>query len=325
MSKLLYGMDTDLGDEEDLAVFEADFELVQAALFASLKSETFSKGHEAVKRIKERLAVRFSAALEKRRAAIGAADADNRQLPAAFGGLNAMEVVADMLLSEGTADDEEVLEEAVDHLYLLFEASHGTTMYATTSLLYLLSLPANCQALECVRAEVNQVMPSGLCSSSPGLTTLKSEMPFCEACIKEALRLVPLVGTVEFRIANGATLSLRGREVPGLNRLFFTWGSWYEDEAAFAEPKQFVPGRWIDGHEAEAGELAKAVFRPFGMGRHVCLGSQLAMLVLKCWLVSFAEDPGRELLFDENATKIVGGLFPEKRVDGFRARVGTPN
>eukprot|EP00951_Prasinocladus_malaysianus_P030030 scaffold280592_cov39-Prasinocladus_malaysianus.AAC.1 len=39
MARILYGIDAKAGDSEELRAFEVDFELVQPALFAPLKSE----------------------------------------------------------------------------------------------------------------------------------------------------------------------------------------------------------------------------------------------------------------------------------------------
>jgi hypothetical protein len=107
----------------------------------------------------------------------------------------------------------ETLDFVQDNLLLLLEASHGTTMNTTTSLMYFLSHPDNRDCLEHVRSEVQKISAADLTGNDqPSLSDLKHEMLYCDGRINEAMRLYPIVGSVLIHLPKGKGRSTELRD-----------------------------------------------------------------------------------------------------------------
>jgi cytochrome P450 len=246
---------------------------------------------------------------------------------------NAFHAIAQALVENGKADDSETLGVVQDNLLLLLEASHSTTMNATTSLVYFLNHPDNRDCLERVRSEVQNISAAASTGDNhPSLSDLKHEMPYCDGCINETMRLCPIIGSVILHLSKGKGKSIELRDGTQLNgplHIINQSSNWYLDPEMFPEPDRFVPERWLaDGnsedssHPLKVTTLAKNAFMPWGGGVHICLGMNLAQLVLKANLYSFAKDSDRYVSFDADKVKPVYGLFPERGVsDGLPSTV----
>ncbi|WP_168200922.1 cytochrome P450 [Allokutzneria sp. NRRL B-24872] len=97
----------------------------------------------------------------------------------------------------------------------------------------------------------------------------RAESRFCEAVVREVLRLHPPVWQLPRQLAEpvgdypaGATLLFS----PYLNQ---------RDPSAFAEPDEFRPQRWLSGARPASGS-----YFPFALGPRFCPGSQLALTEL---------------------------------------------
>lgn len=304
MSKILFGFDLTLDeDKKAFDTFAADFLLTEKALFASSKStQVFQDGLEARNRIANVLFQRF--------------DDIFRGILSKGGemtGSSAMHQIAAALIESGctgpSCESSNGLSYNVarENLYLLLEASHGTTMYTTSLMMYFLASKENHECLEKVRQEVDSMEPS--------YTELKN-FPFGTAIIKETMRMAPIVGMVTYHVQEGKKLKIKDAEVTGPINLMLSSSHWYGDPDTFPEPKSFSPKRWLEGTDLSVSEFAKSVFKPFGFGRHVCLGYPLANLVLKANLYCFASKKSRRITFDETKVKIVDDIFPMKKVSG---------
>ena len=101
-----------------------------------------------------------------------------------------------------------------------------------------------------------------------------SASPYLEAVLKETLRLFPPV------IAQGrqavADAVIAGRSVRRGDVVLFSQWVIHRDRRWFDEPDAFVPERWHDGLEDRLHPFA---YFPFGGGRRVCVGRELALAV----------------------------------------------
>ena len=311
MCKILYGLEAETDEEKRvLAEFAKDFELTEKALFApGKKSKMFIEGLKARERISAVINGRFDAIFDARlnKRGDGAAGEENLQRVG-----SAMEQIADALIDSGCTgkdgpyDDRLSYYTARENLYLLLEASHETTMYITSSLMYLLNHPDNYDTLQRVRKEASTL--------SPTYDGLKN-FTLAEACAQETMRLAPIIGSVPYYISEGKSINFQQKTVHGPATLMFVSSHWYSDPEVFQEADSFIPQRWLaDNGDLVVSAFAKKAFRPFGSGRHICLGSPLAKLVIKANLYCFVSKANRSIQFDTKKVKIVDGLFPTKKV-----------
>lgn len=312
MAKILYGIDgsTPESPERDLAEhLQQNFRLEDEALFALPSSKQFQKGYKAAQENKTILWDRFLAVLEtERKSPSGTATETTHG--------NSFQAIARSLVESGQADVPETLTEVKDNLLLLLEASHGTTMNMTTSLMYLLNHSDNHLSLAKLREEA--VGSTEKNDYYVTLAHIRHEMPFADACINETMRLVPIIGTVALHMpeGNSVTLPSTGETLEGPIHLNLASSHWYKDEDLFPLPEQFLPERWMENCTSPSLKVsveAKKTFVPFGGGAKICLGQSLARIVLKANLHCFARRQIK-VTFDETKVKLVHGIFPEVAV-----------
>lgn len=161
----------------------------------------------------------------------------------------------------------------------LFVAGTDTT---TNSLLWcLLYMSVNPDVQKKVHEEIERVIG---CDRLPSLTD-KAQMPYTEATIMEVQRLsmaVPLAiphMTSEKTVLQGYTIPKGTVVIPNL------W-SVHRDPAIWEKPDDFCPDRFLD----DQGQLLKReTFIPFGIGKRVCMGEQLAKMELFLMFVSLMQ------------------------------------
>ena len=319
MSKILYGMTTENTPKDLMMQMRDDFEAQLEGHFAPPISAKYKKAKKGSQRIHAILRERFQTVLEERRSLVqgsegekkGSEEEGNRHVG------NAMETVADALIKEGKDSDPKVLDEIIDNLDLLLEASHGTTMTVTTNTMYYLSLPENATKLQKLREEAKSF------GQLPTYENLRNDMPYAQGAIYESMRLAPIITSVAFAVKDDNTgFTFKGQKMQGPVDFMMSWGQNFFDETYFKNAETFLPERWISGSKEHVSKEAEASFTPFGMGRHICLGYRLAVLVMKSALFCFAKDQRRVIEFDEEKTCKKPGLFPAYSIsDGFCGRV----
>lgn len=108
----------------------------------------------------------------------------------------------------------------------------------------------------------------------------RKKLPYTNACIMESLRLGDIL---PLGVAHEAAEDVR------LEKYFIPKGTIVAsnvravsmDPAIFPDPKRFKPERFItpDGNYRTVDEMM-----PFGLGKRICLGEQLARIELFLWL-----------------------------------------
>lgn len=161
-------------------------------------------------------------------------------------------------------------------------------------------------------------------NTPPPLSNLKNDTPFADGVIKEAMRLAPIVGNVTYACKDNIPFTFKGQKMCGPISFFLAFAHNYTDAKYFPNPECFIPERWIAGSGVEVSDEARLAYRPFGMGKHICLGYKLAELVMKSAMYCFASDKTRVIEFDATKVKRVANIFPAYHVsDGFPGRVVT--
>ncbi|KII88389.1 hypothetical protein PLICRDRAFT_54227 [Plicaturopsis crispa FD-325 SS-3] len=137
-----------------------------------------------------------------------------------------------------------------------------------------------------LKVEIDAAFPEGL---EPVDTAKLASMPFLNACINEALRLLPPIpGGVQRWVPRGTGGKMIGSHFAseGTN-LFVHFWSLHRNPDNFSRPDEFIPDRWLavqDRSEKFAHDLGihnAAAFVPFSAGPAGCAGKNLALMEIR--------------------------------------------
>uniref|UniRef100_A0A8C8VH63 Cytochrome P450 2U1 n=1 Tax=Pelusios castaneus TaxID=367368 RepID=A0A8C8VH63_9SAUR len=157
----------------------------------------------------------------------------------------------------------------------------GTDTTTNTLLWCLLYMSLHPEVQEKVHAEIEVVIG---CDRVPSLTD-KTHMPFTEATIMEVQRMTVVVPLSVPRMAS-ETAVLRGYIIPKGSLIVPNLWSVHRDPSIWERPDDFQPTRFLD----ENGQLIKKeTFIPFGIGKRVCMGEQLAKMELFLMFVNLMQ------------------------------------
>ncbi|XP_029452614.1 cytochrome P450 2U1-like [Rhinatrema bivittatum] len=160
--------------------------------------------------------------------------------------------------------------------YLLYIISDlfvaGTDTTTNTILWSLLYMSLYPDVQEKVQAEIDAVIGR---DRPPSLTD-KALMPFTEATIMEVQRMTTVVPLSVPHMASETTV-FQGYTIPKGSVIIPNLWSVHRDPKIWENPDDFYPDRFLDG---TGHILKKEAFIPFGIGRRVCMGEQLAKMEL---------------------------------------------
>ncbi|CAK0764599.1 hypothetical protein CVIRNUC_003174 [Coccomyxa viridis] len=100
------------------------------------------------------------------------------------------------------------------------------------------------------------------------------QLPYVQACFKEALRLFP-PGHIAIREAV-EDLDLDGHFVPKGTWIHVSICGIHRDPKVWGNPDEYTPERWVEGSPLEATDAQKKAFMPFGDGIRACVGKRFA-------------------------------------------------
>ncbi|XP_074037564.1 cytochrome P450 301B1 [Leptinotarsa decemlineata] len=155
----------------------------------------------------------------------------------------------------------------------MFLVGIDTTSNAVASILYQLAVHPKKQ--EKLRKEVFRVLPN----ISSAVTHEKlEEMVYLKACIKETMRMYPVV------IGNGRQTScdtvIAGYHIPKGVQVIFQHYVISNLEQYFPRSKEFLPERWLKSCPFSKEQHPFASL-PFGFGKRMCLGRRFADLEMQ--------------------------------------------
>ncbi|XP_052749657.1 probable cytochrome P450 49a1 [Galleria mellonella] len=149
----------------------------------------------------------------------------------------------------------------------MFLVGIDTTSNAVASTLYQLSLRPNVQ--EKLYKEI-----TGVLQGRPMKPGDVNQMPYLRACIKEVLRMYPVV------IGNGRQLTkdtvICGYNIPKGTQVIFQHYVMGNTEEYFTKASEFCPERWIQRTAGQNHHPFASL--PFGFGKRMCLGRRFAEL-----------------------------------------------
>eukprot|EP00058_Branchiostoma_floridae_P016688 XP_002602176.1 hypothetical protein BRAFLDRAFT_58437 [Branchiostoma floridae] len=164
------------------------------------------------------------------------------------------------------------------NLFLAGTETTGNTLL--WALLYLTQNPA-------IQHKVHEELDAVVGASLPTLSH-RSRLPYVNACLLETMRIRTLV---PLAIPHSTTQDVKVQkfDIPKGTQVLPNLHSLHTDPAYWPDPDRFDPERFLD---AEGNIINKPQsFMPFGGGRRVCLGEQLARMELflffSCLLQSF--------------------------------------
>ncbi|KAG9344127.1 hypothetical protein JZ751_012609 [Albula glossodonta] len=148
----------------------------------------------------------------------------------------------------------------------------GTDTTTNTMLWMLLYMSVHPDIQEKVQAEIDSVVGF---SRVPSLTD-KASLPFTEATIMEVQRMTAVVPLAIPHMASETTV-FRGYTIPKGTVIIPNLWSVHRDPTVWDNPDDFNPARFLD----QNGQiLRQESFIPFGIGRRLCMGEQLAKMEL---------------------------------------------
>ncbi|XP_053559500.1 cytochrome P450 2U1 [Bombina bombina] len=157
----------------------------------------------------------------------------------------------------------------------------GTDTTTNTLVWSLLYMCHHTDVQEKVQAEIDAVIGR---DRPPSLTD-KAQMPFTEATIMEVQRMTVVVPLSVPHMASDTTV-FQGYTIPKGSVVLANLWAVHRDPKVWEKPNDFNPSRFLDEH----GQiLKKEAFIPFGIGRRVCMGEQLAKMELFLMFVNLMQ------------------------------------
>ncbi|KAK1611635.1 hypothetical protein QYE76_035308 [Lolium multiflorum] len=162
---------------------------------------------------------------------------------------------------------------------------------------------------EAVRREIDAVVAADAEEVSEDVL---GKLEYLNAVIMEALRLHPPTSWVFRQVMEEDHVVHNGHRVPAGTRVFFQLGALARDSAAWDDPDEFKPERFLAGSKGEQLVLAAAgggdiKMMPFGGGRRMCPARDIAMLHIRY----FAANLVREFHWREAEGDLAVDLEPQ--------------
>ncbi len=165
--------------------------------------------------------------------------------------------------------DEAEKQRRLDEAKNFMIAGHETTAAALSWTLYLLAKNPDCYAQ--LQHEIDTVLDD----SSPTLEQL-DQLPYTEMVINEAMRLYPPIWVIE-RVAIDDDI-VSNYLIPKNSIVLICPYTIHRHPAHWNNPEEFNPENFNDENRRQRHKNA---YIPFGTGPRVCIGKQLAMLMMK--------------------------------------------
>ena len=179
----------------------------------------------------------------------------------------------EFLLASDMLTEEDLLSSVIDLLFAGVDTTSNTIQWA----LYLLS--KNPDKQEKLYREVLSVVGP----SEPADVQALARMPFLKACIRETLRLYPVLSSVSRMLEED--IVLKGYNIPAVTQISFPFYYMSHSEDFFPDARSFKPERWLrDERDAFPGVKSAFASLPFGFGTRMCVGRRVAELEMNLLL-----------------------------------------
>ncbi|XP_013386450.1 steroid 17-alpha-hydroxylase/17,20 lyase-like [Lingula anatina] len=154
------------------------------------------------------------------------------------------------------------------------------------------------------------------------LRRCRSKMTYCEAVVREVMRIRP-AGPVALRHKTLCDTELGGYDIPKDTIVYANIWAIHHDPKNWESPEVFSPERFLE-KDGSLKKLDTKTWLPFGSGKRKCVGEALAMAEIMMFMalffhrfrVSFPPDvqPNFEpMMFEINATPFPQKISVQKR------------
>ncbi|KFY50853.1 hypothetical protein V495_00048 [Pseudogymnoascus sp. VKM F-4514 (FW-929)] len=127
--------------------------------------------------------------------------------------------------------------------------------------------------------EIQDADAKGLLSENLSFTE-GQKLPYLQACIKEALRMYPIVGTPLDRVVPKGGDILSGHFLPEGTVVGISGWATQRDKGIFGDDAEsFRPERWLDADKKQVKAMDQSMLA-FGQGTRGCVGKYVAMMAL---------------------------------------------
>ncbi|KAK3391298.1 cytochrome P450 [Podospora didyma] len=154
----------------------------------------------------------------------------------------------------------------------------GSDSTASTMQSFFWHTLASSPAYKNITREIEQAVETGVIPAEGNITWNQSQnLPYFQACLKEAMRVRPAVGLNISRLVPPEGATLDGIFFPGGTSLAVNGWVLHLDKDVFGQDSDvFRPERWLEDEE-KSKRMERYMFQ-FGGGSHLCIGRNLALL-----------------------------------------------
>ncbi|KAJ9608495.1 hypothetical protein H2200_007483 [Cladophialophora chaetospira] len=161
---------------------------------------------------------------------------------------------------------------------MAFAGSETTAISLSAVFYYLLRNP---RCYEKLMKELDEAVEEGRVADTPTGTvtwTESQQLPYLDACIKEAFRMHPAAGLPLERITPPQGIEIDGHFVPGGTIVGCNaWVIHKREDVFGAQVDSYIPERWLDVGKDQLREMNGALFQ-FGAGSRTCIGKNISLL-----------------------------------------------
>ncbi|EME50407.1 hypothetical protein DOTSEDRAFT_77415 [Dothistroma septosporum NZE10] len=168
------------------------------------------------------------------------------------------------------------------HVFMMLSANvvagSDTTAISLSSIVW--HLTSNPPVLAKLRQELDNAIAEGTMTKERISFKQSQDLPYLQACIKEALRLCAATGLPLWRVVQKGGAEILGQHFPegtevGIN----SWVAHYDEDIWGRDAKQYRPERWIEAQgDAERLRVMENFYMPFGLGSRTCIGRHISFL-----------------------------------------------
>ncbi|XP_068083417.1 probable cytochrome P450 49a1 [Anabrus simplex] len=156
----------------------------------------------------------------------------------------------------------------------MMTAGIDTTSHSSAITLHYLA--RNQDKQEKLFQELKRVLPS---KDEPLTSSKLEEMKYLRACIKESMRISPIVSGTARETQN--ELVIGNYAIPKGVTVMVPSIYMSNSEEHFSQPDKFIPERWLKGDKLQE-KANPFVFLPFGFGPRMCVGRRFAEMEIEC-------------------------------------------
>jgi cytochrome P450 len=184
---------------------------------------------------------------------------------------------------------------------MAFAGSETTAISLAAVFYYLLRNP---RCYTKLMREIDQAIEDAKLADTPTGTvtwTESQQLPYLDACIKEAFRMHPAAGLPLERVTPSQGIEIEGNFIPG--GVIVGCNAWVihkRPEIFGKDVDSYIPERWIDVDKEQLKEMNGTLFQ-FGAGARTCIGKNISLLEMYKLIPAFLrrfeiefEDPGKD-------------------------------